>query len=362
VSASRSWRLALCAAALCWPMLSGARAVAQWLEADPPGSYLALRGAVSLSGAAPLPIDALPPGEYGLRAEGPGLAAARGRFVRSLAGLEGRPWADATALGLPPGLLHLRRGEARGWSFLGAAAVSAGMAGRTQLSLRDAEKLRDRAALDYEQAVSEEQIRGARRRSLAAAQEVRDREEVRDLWLGILALSWAGAGLEALLLTPQPSLAPSADGGYVATLPRASRSKAAFRSLLVPGAGQRSMGREGRGSLFLTAIAGLGAGAVAAHDAFLEARREQSAAQRLFDEAEDEAALRAARASLERAAERTDDRNALRWALVGAAAGVYVWNVLDAFGLGTATGTGDLTWSLAPAAGGGFVCATWSVR
>ena len=79
-------------------------------------------------------------------------------------------------------------------------------------------------------------------------------------------------------------------------------------------------------------------------------------------DAEDEQELRAAIAHLQSAARETDDHEAVRWALVGATAGVYLWNVLDALGAGQQSEPGDLSWSVAPAVGGGYVCATWSVR
>jgi hypothetical protein len=363
VKVPRWCRLMLCAAVLLFPLQWGARAEVLTLNTDPPLSYLLISGPVSLAGTAPLPIDELPRGEYGLVADGPGLVTARGRFERSEAGLLiGRPWAAPTALLQPPGLTHLRRGEERGWSFLGAGGGSAAMAAITQFAVRDAEDERDRAMIAYDRAVSEEDILDARVRLLEATQKIQDQEEVRNLWLTYLAAAWLGAGVEALFLTPQPTLSELSAEGYTIKVPREGRIKAALCSALVPGAGQRSMGRDGSANVFLTALAALGAGAITAHEAFLDARRDQAAAQRRFNEAEDEEELRAASERLQWAADRADDRNAVRWVLVGAAAGVYAWNVLDAFGLGHQVGAGELTWSVAPAEGGGLICATWSVR
>jgi hypothetical protein len=360
---SRSWRLALCVAAagLVWqPATRGQESPT--LDSDPPGSFLSLSGPVTLSGMAPLPMVALPHGEYVLTADGPGLAFARGRLVRSSLGLKGRSWAGSGAWLQPPGLVHVSRGERRGWSFLGAGAVSATMAIRSQVAVRDAEGQADQALAAYDRAVATDEIRSARLRVLETSQEARDQKEIRGLWLGYFALTWLGAATEALLLTPQPNVTAGATDDYIVTAPRAGRMRAAVRSVFVPGAGQRFMGRDGRANIFLTAVAALGAGAITAHDVFLEARRDQAVAQRVFDEAQDEAQLRAAHTRLQKAADRTDDKNALRWALAGATAGVYLWNILDAFGLGHSDGAGELTWSAAPAAGGGFICATWSIR
>lgn len=362
MSIPRLYRLALCVAVLVSPLSIGARAEVQSLDTDPPLSYVSISGPMSLAGTAPLPIGELPRGEYRLVAEGPGLAVARGRFDCSDEGLVGRAWASPATLLQPPGLVHLRRGEVRGWGFLGAAGISATMAVSGQFAVRDAGDKRDRAALVYDRAVSEEEIRDARSRLFETTQEISDREEVRDLWLGYLGATWLGAGVEALLLTAQPTLIPNSPAGYIVKVPREGRVSAALRSALVPGAGQRFLGRDGRGNAFFTAIAALGAAAITAHDVFLDARRDQAAAQRRFDEAQDEAELRQTSASLQRAADKADEKNAVRWAFVGAAAGVYAWNVLDAFGLGHRVGDGELTLSVAPATGGGFVCATWSVR
>lgn len=363
MNTSRMRLLALGAAVLALAGATGARAEVYLLDADPPGSYLAVSGPLTLAGAAPLPIDDLPLGEYRLHAEGPGWAAGRGRLVRSAQGLAGRPWASPAALLQPPGLTHLQRGEQRGWSLLGAGSVSAAMAAYSQLSVRDAQDRLDEAEQAYARSVSVEEIGAARRRLTGATQEVQDQEEIRDLWLGYLGATWVGAAIEGLWLTPRPRVTAEAAGVYRVAVPRGGRIQAALRSALVPGAGQRALWRDRRGSAFFAAIAALGAGAIATHESFLDARRDQAEAQRIFDEARDEAQLRDARERLEEASDRTDDRDALRWALVGAAAGVYLWNVLDAYGLDPeASGARDLSWSVVPAADGAYVCATWSVR
>ncbi|MBD3236224.1 MAG: hypothetical protein GF330_05950, partial [Candidatus Eisenbacteria bacterium] len=208
---------------------AGADGAPQTLTADPPAAHLAITGPVALSGAAPLPIGELPDGEYELRADGYGLPLVRGRFVREGDGLQRRPWAGISTILLPPGMLHLQRGERRGWSFLGAAAVGAFMAIDSQTSLWDAEDDRDRAIRDYERAVSEAQIRSTRYRVEQARDAVDDHAEMRTLWLGYLGTSWLGAAAEALLLTPQPTLRSGAAGEYVAGLPRLSGAGLALR-------------------------------------------------------------------------------------------------------------------------------------
>lgn len=332
------------------------------LQADSPDAHLSVHGQVSVSGAAPLPVWSLPAGEYTLAAEGPGLPAVRGRFVLSPEGISRRPWAGpATAL-LPPGYSHLERGDSRGWALAAAAAGGAAMTASAQNTFRKAQDRMDRAQRVYSLAVSEESIADARHSLLAASQERGDRREVRNLWIGFLGATWLGAAMEAVVLTPQPSFTTQ-DGGTVcyAELPRAGGVQAALRSVLIPGGGQRYMGRTSRASFFFTATAALTAASIVAHDSFLEARRDQALAQRRFDDLDDELQFEQTRRSLEKAAERTDNRNTLRWVMVGAAAGVYAWNAIDAFSLGQSAGIPGFAWSVTPSSDGVLMSATWSM-
>jgi uncharacterized protein YfiM (DUF2279 family) len=331
------------------------------LEADPPNTYMSIRGPISVSGVAPLGLDELPVGEYYLSADGPGLPAIRGRFARYEDGIFGRPWAGPTSLVLPPGFVHLERGEKRGWWLMGTGTVGGTMAIVSQASVRNAQGKRELAANDYNRAVSQQEIKTARLELLAATWEKRDYEEVRNLWIGYFVLTWLGSGVECLFLTPQPHLAPTVAGQYVASFPRAGGAKAALRSALFPGAGQRYMGRSGRANFFFAATAILAAGAIAAQDRFLESRRDQAAAQWRFDHSDTEEDLRRNRDALHRASDDVEDKNTVRWALAGLTAGAYLWNVLDAFGLGQQAKYPDLALSVAPAQDGVSFCATWSI-
>ncbi|MCK4304698.1 MAG: hypothetical protein KAY24_10715, partial [Candidatus Eisenbacteria sp.] len=196
---------------------------------------------------------------------------------------------------------------------------------------------------------------------LAATRKEDNHREVRNLWLGYCALAWVGAGAEALLLTPQPAITSAAPGLYTATFPRASRAGLALRSALVPGAGQRYMGRGGWGSFFFSVTGALAAGALVAHDDYLDARRDQAVAQSRFDEAEAEDELADARRDLEAAADDADEKNVIRWALVGGAAGVYLWNVLDAFGQDCEPMVPGVVFSLIPAPDGASLCVSWRI-
>jgi hypothetical protein len=341
-------RLALGACVLAVVACPARSAEAVLLDAEPAGSYLSIQGAVSLSGNAPLSMAGFPAGEYRLSADGPGLAAARGRFVLTESGVRHRAWAGVGAFLLPPGIAHLERGESRGWALLGAGTISATMSLVTQASLERARnELRAAAPGSLE---------------LAAATEKRnDLEEVRSLWLGHLAVSWIGAGLEAVLFTPQPSFSSPDAGRTLVTLPRAGGAQAAARSVFMPGSGQRYLGHTGRANAFFTATSGLAAASIAAHDRYLQSRRAETGAQRRLDAAQDEAERSLARRALKDARNRTDNRNVVRWICAGAAAGAYLWNVLDALSLGESAKVAGLAWSAAPAPGGLLVCATWSM-
>ncbi len=343
-----------CAAALASEPLS--------LDADTPGAFISITGAVSIAGHNPLPVAELPIGGYGLVATGPAGPMVRGRLVRSADGVTSRSWCGPAAFVHPPGLVHLQRGENRGWILLGAGAVSAAMSIDLQTRVQDAADTRTLAATHYAQAVSEDEIARTRGALRSAVREEEDMQEVRNLWLGYLALTWVGASVEAAWLTPRPALAPAGAGRFVLSLPRVGGGPAALRSALLPGAGQRFMGRDGKGNFFCATTAILAAGAIALHDAFLEARRDQMLAQERFAAVQVDEELPAARQELERAADRVDQRSVWRWAAVGAAAGVYIWNVVDAFGGGQPASNPGLAWTAAPSADGLLVCATWSWR
>ena len=341
-----------------WPAMAEATSLA----ADVPLTYLTLKGPVSLFGNAPLPLTELPLGEYRLTAKAPGHPAARCRLLRTATDLTTSSWAGKWALLKPPGLVHLNRDEERGWFWMGAAATSAAMAGVWQAWTKDAEDDLEQAESAYARAVSEAAIAATRRDVQAALRKRDDYREVRRLWLGYCAAAWFGAGLEAVLLTPRPALQRVASGEYRLTNPRPGRLRAGLRSALVPGAGQRSLGCERRGNFFLSATALLAAGTLAAHDALLEAQRDQADAQNRFDAAEAESELAAARLELEERAGRVNDRETLRWVFLGATAGVYAWNVIDAMSGDHSNGNSQLAWSLTPRTDGVLICASWSLR
>jgi hypothetical protein len=334
------------------------------LEGEVPGTSVEIDGPVRVGGMTPIPLDQLPPGRYLLRAQGPGLATAVGRLQRDASGgLELGGAAGPLEILYPPGFSHFRMDESsRGFIFLGGGA--AGLTGTIlqHFKLEDAKDEAKRARSRYDDAVSSAEFDRARLDLLAANDRKADEKNLRTMWGTYLGIAWAGAAVEHWLLTPRPGLRREADGVYRLEVPPAGGMSAALRSLLVPGAGQRSLGHEGRGNRFTAAVMLLGAGAIVAQDAFLSARRDQNDAQRRYEYAETESEIKRWRGELEDAADRVTDRSRIRWALVGAAAGVYLWNVFDAGTLGSeAVAPAPVSWSIVPGPEGLRAGLTWRI-
>jgi hypothetical protein len=219
----------------------------------------------------------------------------------------------------------------------------------------------DETHATYVDAVAEDAIVRARIDYQVADRWRRDKEEMRALWLGYAAYAWFGAGLELWLLTPSPSLTPTADG-YALRVPGRGGATAGFRSLLVPGAGQRALGHEARGTRFLFATAFSGAAALVAHDVYLSRRRDQVEAQFLYDAARtgDESETR--RALLESAADDVRTWDALRWSAVGITGALWLWNVVDAVVLsGKTPSAPGLGWRVAPTPDGVTAVLAWRI-
>jgi hypothetical protein len=337
--------------------LAWSTAHAQRVDADPPDVYADIEGPVSVAGGFPLSLAELPPGDYEFEAWGLGLAKSRGHFLRTADGLAVRPWASAWSLLAPPGIAHLLHNDPHGWSHLGAGVLSATFLALNQVDASDAKDHVDAAMHGVDNAVDNlvmayqalnnaqpdqidslltnlsEAHLGLDRASIdlfEARAEKDDETRIRSLWAGYFAGVWLGAGLEAWLLTPEPSAATDANGRSVVTFPRADRWAAVLRSALVPGSGQRYLGHDVRASVLSGLVTASAAGAILAQDSFLAARRDHLVAQRELD-----AGLEgASQAAVDAAASDRDRSSRLRWILTGTAASLYVWNVVDAMLLG----------------------------
>ncbi|MDM7915789.1 MAG: hypothetical protein ACE15D_07750 [Candidatus Eisenbacteria bacterium] len=305
------------------------------LSSEPAGIGITLQGPVDLAGTTPLDLQDLPIGEYRLRSRESDLPAFRGRLVRGQQSLVQRPWAGVTSILFPPGVTHLERGEKRGWIFLGGAIASASMVLLQQSDLREAESEQDRFGREYETAVSEEDIQHARQSLETATQRAEDEEELRNLWGVYFGATAVGAFLEAVALTPEPSIDRLPEGGYLMRSPGTGTLRNALRSALVPGAGQRFAGEQGKANGFAIAIGALAALTIQTHADFLEHRRDQAEAQARFFAAETEQEIERTRSGLRRAQDRTDEAEILQWASVAALGVAYAWNVLDASASGS---------------------------
>lgn len=331
------------------------------LDSIPAGVHIRVSGRVGLAGVTPLPLDDLPPGEYRIEARGRGTTLARGRLVRDSNSYMVKPSASAIALLLPPGILHVQQHETgRGLLFLGGGLAGATMTVVNEVSRSDAQGNVDIAQKLYELAVTEDDIVAARLALEHAMDETDDETEMRNLWLLYGGAAWVGAAVEQWLLTPHATL--DAKSGAL-NVPHAGGPAAALRSALVPGAGQRYVGRSGRGNLLLTSVMGLGAFTLVAHESYLGARRDQTDAQRRYIAATTEEDLNHWRAKLEDAANDADSKNTLQWAFVGLTAGAYLWNVVDAWFIGGRTGSeAPLDMSVVPRLDGVEASLTWRMH
>jgi len=331
-------------------------------ESNPPGLQAKLEGAITLSGQTPLSAKQLPEGGYRLTLNGLGVATSKGR-VKRLEGdeIELRPWAGAISLILPPGYVHLHNGEARrGLLFLAGGTLSAVETAVKAGDVSNAEDAVGAATQLYNEAVSEEAITLATAALTVAQQSKDDAEEMRNLWAGYFVLTWVGAALEAWKLTASPSLQTSSEGTYTLSVPEAGGWSAAWRSALVPGSGQRYVGRYDKGNVFTLAVMGLGAGTLFAHESFLDARRDQMKAQLLYDAAETEEEIAATGRALLNAAQTTNDRETLQWILLGATGAAYLWNIFDAYSLGNESAQlSPLNVGLVPTPDGAQAFLTW---
>ncbi len=325
------------------------------LTSSPAGLSVKLSGPVKISGSTPISLADVPAGRYRLRVGAAGTGHAMGRLTRGVDGtLHLGRLVGPEAVLLPPGVTFFRQGaETRGLLF--AAGGVAGATGTVWKAVRlhDAQRDADLARERYNAAVSPTAIDQARLDILAANDRVADEKNLRNMWGAYLGAVWAGAALESWILTPSPGLRDGGHGNYTLVGPGGGRFGATVRSILVPGAGQRYLGHPQRGNRFTTAAMLLGAGSIVAQQSFLAARRRQNDAQRRYDAAETETETSVWRSRLQDDGDRTRSRNRLRWGLVGATVGVYLWNVIDAGTLGPGNSEPRaLSWGVSPDEGG----------
>lgn len=287
-------------------VLATVPASAQTLEIVPRGAYFEIVGPMSIRGRDTVDIDLLPDGNYRVHAQGMGLATMRTRFEVDRDGIRPLSWSSPSALLVPPGIDHLQRGEARGWFHLLSGAVG----GAFLYAAVD----------DFGNAP-------------ANTPEYSDARAVRNMWIGYVATTWIGASLESWLLTPEGNARRSGEN-LTLSAPRADRWKLTVRSVLVPGSGQRYIGRDTRANMFTTLFALTAAAAIKSQDMYLDARRDRRAIGAQLSDTPAPSERAVLLAAYDEAEGDEDSKALIRWIAVGSAAYVYLWNVFDAFSLG----------------------------
>lgn len=332
------------------------------VQSQPEHAHVRFRGPVSIEGVTPLSLDHFPPGDYLLRATGLGLVTARGRLRSTLdQRVTVQRWARPYAFLMPAGFVHMARSDKwRGIVFTTAAAGGTLGAIVKNAHHDNAQADLDLAQTAYDRAATEDDITMARLNLETASEREQDEARMRSIWIGYTAASWVGAALEAWLLTSPPGVRPQGGGSFEIDVPRGRPGDAALRSVLVPGSGQRHMGHYWKGVIFGASVYGLVAGTITAYDEYLEAKRKQSDAQRRYDAATTTADLEPLRSNLEKTSDDASSWKVTVWSLAGTAGAVYIWNVLDAMGLG-ATGwePSGVEVGLAPSPDGVLASLTW---
>lgn len=285
---------------------AGAQDDTAQLEILPRGSYFEILGPMSIRGRDVIDIPVLPDGVYRVEADGMGLASLRTRFEIDRGGLRPVGWSGPTSMLMPPGLDHLQKGESRGWFHLLSGAIGGAFLYK--------------AVDDYGDAAD-------------GSPAKTDARTIRNLWTTYFATSWISASLESWLLTPEGS-SRRQNGDWTFSVPRADRWDLTFRSVLVPGAGQRFVGRDTRANMFTTLFAVSAAAAITTQDLYLESRRERTALLSQLGNAADETERAALNAQLDDAESDVDSKALIRWIAVSTTAYVYLWNVFDAFSIG----------------------------
>jgi len=170
--------------------------------------------------------------------------------------------------------------------FLGSGAGSFVMVLNKGSQSRDADAELRLSQLAYDAAETEEGIVLAGANLRRASQKAQDTMNIRNMWTGYFAVTWIWAATEAWLLTARPQIQATAEGDFLLEVPRATGWSAAWRSTLVPGSGQRYLGRSRRGNLFAASVLLFGAATLVAQEEYLKSKREFSVASFTYDAAQ----------------------------------------------------------------------------
>jgi hypothetical protein len=308
-----------------------------------------------------LDLDGLSDGRYDLILGGDRSRTTRNRLWVGPKGPELAPWSGPTALLMPPGLADLLHRDVHGAVYLTAGLGSAALWWKLDRDADDAKAALADARERQLTATGADWTRARLDESRARA-DFADDDRMRKIWLAYTGGLWLGSAAETWLLTPSATLSPGEEGEWVVHAAPRSRGAALWRSLLIPGAGQRFVGRDTRANFFLGSCLAATAASLIAQDAFLTARRDVGDARRHLEAAQTTAERDLWSTRLSKSQQDRDDLSLVRWVLVGGSTYLYLWNLVDAYRGGAPRQRQDLTVSLSPTRGGVQLAVRWGAR
>jgi hypothetical protein len=337
----------LCVSLLLLAALGGGPAWAQderpvlfTIDAQPSGPAIALSGLETIVGETPVLIGSPLSGRYRLSVREPGFERPRGNLdfratesglvlERFDSGLRGQRALRSLLL---PGLGQIHAGAtARGVGYLSATSVLGVCTAISELIFLaerdDVSELRGSPS-----GATQDEIDARNLALLAESREQDDAYRVRNLFAAATAGVWGLSIVDALVFVPAFEVRLLSPELLTIQANRRTPSRAALRSLVMPGLGQFYSGSRFRGVVFLTAETAALAFAGYAHlryeDANDEAefyRQQQALQVRRGDAAGAEESVRAFRGAVSD----RDDHYELRNGALAAAAAVWAFSLAD---------------------------------
>jgi hypothetical protein len=327
------------------------RSVLFTLDANPPGTAIALEGSERILGPTPLLIPAPISGTYRLSVIEPGFESARGRVVftardggLALAEVDnGLSIQRAIRSTFVPGLGQISAGEtSRGWGYFGttlALAIGTIVAEADFLDERD--KVRQLSGPGT--GLSQEEADARTIARLAASNDQDAAYRRRNAFAIATAAVWGLSIVDAAFFIPPFEARLMKPDLLTIEAHRKTATRRAIRSAVLPGLGQFYGGAPARGFVYLGAAAAASAVAVAAH---LDYQEENDDAAfllerlRIEERSGDPDAAARTRAEYRSTLGAQDDAYDLRSQALAAAGAVWAVSILDAL-LFDEDGVGD---------------------
>ncbi|MGE5176529.1 MAG: hypothetical protein ACM3JJ_09165 [Hyphomicrobiales bacterium] len=286
------------------------------LLTTPPSLHVLMEGRANLRGSAPIDVPTWMDGRFSLVVEGAGAARTQG-VVYIPPRQTGNPVLLSEPAGLSAGLV-VRSFNYPGVPDITADRVHRGLA--LALAGTGAGISAGRAHLRYRDRLKE--FGGY------ASDRARDERRERNNWFTYGLAVW-GASAVDYWIRPRFELEDPTTSHVTLIVPRVSRSSVAWRSLLVPGAGQEYGNHSTRGLVWLGSFLAAGAAFTIADNAVVRNQTKLDWARVLVDSAgpsERPLRLRDVEVRQNDLQSSEDVRRGLRYAMVG----IYVANVMDA--------------------------------